>query len=161
MKTWLKILLGLFAILLILQIPFFNPEKNYTDEKPIAELTKKYKVPMDVQMHLYNACYDCHSNYTEYPWYYNIQPLSWWMDKHIDEAKRELNFSEFANYSPKRAAHKFHEIAEVMEYRAMPLEYYVNMHDKAKLTNAQYEAVINWAKKMEEEVTKKAQISKN
>ena len=25
------------------------------------------------------ACYDCHSNTTNYPWYSNIAPISWWI----------------------------------------------------------------------------------
>lgn len=149
MKTWLKILIAIVVVVLILQIPVFNPEKNYTEADPVDDIAFAYEVPMDVTMHLYSACYDCHSNYTEeYPWYYNIQPVSWWMDYHIDHAKEHVNFSEFAKYPPKKAAHVFHEIQEVMESRAMPLEYYVKMHEKAQLTDEQYRAVAQWAEKM-------------
>lgn len=155
MNIWLKILIALFVIFLIIQIPVFNPERNYTDAEPVDDIYTKYDMPMDVTMHLYNACYDCHSNYTEdYPWYYNIQPVSWWMDYHIDEAKKELNFSEFATYSPKKAAHKFHEIQEMMESHGMPLEYYVRMHEKAKLTDEQYQHVADWAEKMHTQLLK-------
>lgn len=155
MKNWSKVFIALLVAVLIIQIPVFNPEKNYTDADPVNDIAAKYEVPMDVLMHMYNACYDCHSNYTEdYPWYYNIQPVSWWMDNHIDAAKKELNFSEFATYSPKKAAHKFHEIQEVMNHKAMPLEYYVRMHDKAKLTDEHYRAVAEWAGKMHTKVLK-------
>lgn len=161
MKIWSKILMGIIIILLIIQIPVFNPEKNYTEADAVNAITTKYEVPMDVQMHLYNACYNCHSNYTEYPWYYNIQPISWWMDHHIDEAKAHLNFSEFASYSPQEAAHAFHEIQEVMEHQVMPLEYYTKMHEKAQLTDEEYKAVAEWAGKMSEKLLSKTSLEKN
>lgn len=161
MKTWLKILLGLVILFLIIQIPIFNPEKNHTDEDPVNDIAKKYEVPMNVLMHIYDGCYDCHSNYSEYPWYYNIQPISWWMDYHIDKAKANLNFSEFATLSRKDAAHKFHEIHEVMTEHTMPLEYYVRMHEKAQFTDEEYKAVAEWAAKLNEKLSSQPTSEQN
>lgn len=41
------------------------------------------------------ACFDCHSNEVEWPWYSNIAPVSWYVQSHVDEGRRELNFSEW------------------------------------------------------------------
>ncbi|MCG2462245.1 heme-binding domain-containing protein [Flavobacteriaceae bacterium F89] len=148
MKTWLKIVLAVVVVLLILQIPIFNPKKNYTDADTDVDITDKYDVPMDIQMDLYGACYNCHSNYTEnYPWYYNIQPVSWWMNHHIMEGKEELNFSEFATYPPDTAAVKFKKLHLVMREHTMPLKSYLWLHDEAKLTDKQYRHIAEWAKK--------------
>lgn len=150
MKTWLKIVLAVIVIFLILQIPIFNPEKNYTKADTHIDITDKYDVPMDIQMDLYGSCYNCHSNYTEnYPWYYNIQPVSWWMNHHIKEGKEHLNFSEFAAYPADTAAKKFKNLHAVMEHHAMPLESYLWLHDEAKLTDKQYKHIAEWAKKMQ------------
>ncbi|MCC6384024.1 MAG: heme-binding domain-containing protein [Bacteroidia bacterium] len=155
MIKWIKrFLFGLTGILLIIQIPVFNPKKNYADTEQTQEITKRFDVPMDIQMDLYTACYDCHSNYTEsYPWYYSIQPVSWWIAHHINEGKKELNFSEFASYSSGRVIKKFKEINEVMTDKSMPLKSYLLMHKEAKLTDEQYRDIAEWAKGMHDQLT--------
>lgn len=162
MKLSTKIILAIAAIFLILQLPFFQPKKNFTEAEPVNDISTAYDVPMDIQMSLYAACYDCHSNYTkDYPWYSYIQPVSWWIDKHIVEAKKELNFSEFATYTPKRAAKKFKEIAKEMEEKTMPLPSYTLMHKHARLSDSDTKDVIAWAKKMHDNVAAKLDSTKH
>ncbi len=157
MKRRTKIILTIVVILLVIQLPFFTPAKNTTEADPVNDIAKAYDVPMDIQMMVYNSCYDCHSNYTrEYPWYYHIQPVSWWMALHIHNAKKELNFSEFATYSPKKAAKKFDEIREQMEKKKMPIKSYRLMHSDVKLSDEEYKELAAWAKKMHTEVAAKA-----
>jgi len=153
MKTWLKIVLAGVVVFLILQIPIFNPKKNYVDADTDVDITDKYEVPMDIQMDLYGSCYNCHSNYTEnYPRYYNIQPVSWWMNGHIQDGKRALNFSEFATYPPDTAAVKFKNLHLVMKKHTMPLKSYLWLHDEAKLTDEQYLHIAEWAKKAQKKI---------
>lgn len=160
MKKWKKILLAIIIIILIIQLPVFTPPKNFTDKDSDITITDKYDVPMDIQMDIYTSCYSCHSNYTEnYPWYYHIQPVSWWMNNHIKTAKRHVNFSEFAAYSPKVAAKKFYELHKVMENKSMPLPSYLWMHDDAKLTDEQYRKIADWAQKMYEQTEAKTDSS--
>ena len=158
MKKRTKILIVILIIIAVIQLPFFTPVKNYASEKPANDIYNHYDVPMNVMMNLNNSCYDCHSNYTkEYPWYYHIQPVSWWMNLHIKQAQKHVNFSEFANYTPEQAAHKFKEIREQMEKRDMPLHSYLWMHDEAKMTEQEYKDVAEWAQRMEKEVLMKNQ----
>ena len=84
-----------------------------------------------------SACYDCHSNETVYPWYAKVQPFGWFLKDHIDEGRRELNFSTFASYEPRRQAKKLDEAAEQIENGGMPLESYTLIHKEAKLTAEQ------------------------
>ena len=91
------------------------------------------------------ACYDCHSNTTRYPWYANIQPVGWWLASHVNDGKQHLNFSEFAAYSPKRAAKKFDQIIDEVTDREMPLASYKLGHPDARLTNAQSKLLTDWA----------------
>lgn len=153
MKTWIKILIAVVILLLILQLPVFTPDKNYSKLEPVDDIALKYDVPMNVLMDLNESCYACHSNYTEkYPWYYNIQPVSWWMNKHIEDAKDELNFTEFAKYTPEKAAKKFKEIKETMDERTMPLRSYLWLHDEAKMSDKQYKRVAEWAEKQHDKL---------
>ncbi len=41
------------------------------------------------------ACFDCHSNETTWPWYSNVAPVSWLIQRDVDEGRRRLNFSEW------------------------------------------------------------------
>lgn len=151
-----KILLVIIAIFLIIQLPVFRPAKNFTDAEPVNDISKAYDVPMDIQMLLYDGCYSCHSNYTEkYFWYSNIQPVSWWMASHIRNAKKELNFSEFATYSPTRALKKFKEIEEEMQKKSMPLKSYTLTHKDARYSDQDYKDVMDWAVSMQKELTQK------
>lgn len=140
-----KILLALVAVLIIIQ--FIRPEKNLSDDQTM-DISTKYDVPADVKNILAVACNDCHSNKTVYPWYYNIQPVAWWMNEHIEDGKRHLNFSTFTSLSIARQNHKLEETVEMVEDNAMPLESYtaLGMHPEARLTTAQRERLISWAK---------------
>jgi hypothetical protein len=41
------------------------------------------------------ACFDCHSNETEWPAYAHIAPASWLVQHDVDEGRGVLNFSEW------------------------------------------------------------------
>lgn len=140
-----KILLGLLAIFVIIQ--FIRPEKNLSDDQ-LNAVSKKYEVPENVEAILKDACYDCHSNNTRYPWYAEVQPSAWWLAEHVNDGKRHLNFSDFVTRPIAVQNHKFEEIAEEVEKKGMPMaEYtYLGLHPEAKLTDDQRKIIIDWAK---------------
>ncbi|WP_020596646.1 heme-binding domain-containing protein [Spirosoma panaciterrae] len=145
-----KILIALLVILVLIQ--FFRPEKNQASGMSPNDITTKYAVPANVQTVLKRSCYDCHSNNTTYPWYNNIQPVAWWLSHHIDEGKRELNFSEFATYQPKRARHKLDEIEEVVNEGSMPIGSYLWIHGDAKVTPEDAKLLADWAKGLKNQI---------
>ena len=132
MKNLLKVLLVAFIILQFFRIDKTNPPVDKNSDF----LTLK-KTPENVATLVKSACYDCHSNETVYPWYANVQPFGWFLKDHIDEGRRELNFSTFASYEPRRQAKKLDEAAEQIENGGMPLESYTLIHKEAKLTAEQ------------------------
>ena len=129
-----KILLVLAIVLIVIQ--FIHPTKNQQTNILDSDITKVRSVPEDVQQLLKTACYDCHSNNTVYPWYNNIQPVAWWLNKHVNNGKKHLNFSEFGAYDEKKAKHKLHELVETLEKNEMPLFSYTIIHKDAKLNDA-------------------------
>jgi uncharacterized membrane protein len=143
MKLLTKILLGLTLVLLLAQ--FVRPEKNQAFDTQPNDIFTKYPASAEVQAIAKKACYDCHSNNTVYPWYANVQPLSWWINDHVQEGKGELNFSEFTTYSPKRARHKLEEVAEQVNEHEMPLNSYTWIHAEARLTDAERKVLADWA----------------
>lgn len=140
-----KILLALLAILVIIQ--FFRPERNESNDGTYA-ITKTYEVPAEVDEILKVSCNDCHSNKTVYPWYANVQPVAWWLNDHVEDGKRHLNFSEFTNRPIAIQNHKWEEVAEMVEKKEMPLKdyTYLGLHSEANLSDEQREVLISWAK---------------
>ncbi len=134
-KKFLIVLLIIFVI-----IQFIRPERNLGER----ETENTIFVTQEVGRILQTSCYDCHSNYTNYPWYTNIQPLGWWMNHHVNEGKEELNFSEYEAYSLKRKLHKLKEIKEQIEEGEMPISSYTIQHGEATLSPEQKEILIKW-----------------
>lgn len=143
MKTSAKILLGLGAVLVVAQA--VRPMSNHGTVAGPNHIGKLAPVPAEVDAILQRACYDCHSNATHYPWYANVQPIGWWLEKHVRDGKRHLNFSEFSTYTLKRATRKLEETAEEVREHKMPLDSYTWMHRDAKLTDAEIKTLADWA----------------
>ena len=127
-KIFIFIVLA-FALLQIFQIDKTNPPVDQN-----ADFLTLKKTPKNIATLIKSACYDCHSNETSYPWYANVQPFGWFLKDHINEGRRELNFSTFAAYEPRRQAKKLDEAAELIQNGEMPLESYTLIHKEAKLT---------------------------
>ena len=144
MKKILKrILLALLIIFILIQ--FIRPAKNRSEGISANDISTKYPVPDSVQAILKVACYDCHSNNTRYPWYEEIQPVAWWLNNHIKDGKRGLNFSEFTSYRIKKQFHRLDDINKQVKKNEMPLSSYTLIHTDAKLTEGQKLAIAAWA----------------
>lgn len=85
------------------------------------------------------ACFDCHSHETAWPWYTNVAPVSWMIQRHVDEGREKLNFSDWGNSRER----ELDEIAEVILEGEMPLPNYLPMHPEARLTPAEKQALID------------------
>jgi exonuclease VII small subunit len=141
----------LLVILVALQL--YRPARNISTATPDTDIVTAYAVPQNVAEILHRACYDCHSNNTNYPWYSNIQPLGIWLADHIDEGKDELNFSEFGSFKARRKLKKTREIVDELEEGAMPLESYTLIHKEAVLTAAEKQLIIEWAKGLGQKIS--------
>jgi hypothetical protein len=142
MKFFKKILLALFLLLIAIQ--FIHPKKNESTEVLATDISKTYVVPADVQTILAKACNDCHSNNTKYPWYNNIQPVAWWLNDHVNDGKRHLNFSEFGSYRIARQYKKLDECIDEVKEGDMPLSSYTWIHKDAILTETEKQSLYTW-----------------
>lgn len=143
MKKYAKpVLLALAAIFILSQ--FIRPAKNLSNDQS-NNVSRKYPVPDSVQAILKVACNDCHSNFTVYPWYAEVQPVASWLASHVSDGKRHLNFSTFT--APRVAVqnHKFEEIIDMVKEGEMPLASYTWIHRDAILDDQQKETLIQWA----------------
>ncbi|MCJ7533370.1 MAG: heme-binding domain-containing protein [Anaerolineales bacterium] len=75
------------------------------------------------------ACFDCHSNETIWPWYSNIAPMSWLVQRDVDVARSRMNFSDWGRISVEVG-----EIIEIVSEGEMPPFQYLLMHPGARLS---------------------------
>ena len=133
-------------------IQFFPIDKTNPTTNEGMDFLKIKNTPEPIAKLIRNSCYDCHSNETKYPFYSNIQPVAWLLKNHIDEGRKELNFSTFATYDPKRQAHKLEEAAEYVEQKNMPLESYTLGHSDAKLSDEQRKQLVNYFRMVQKQI---------
>jgi len=148
MKKKTKILIGILILLIVIQ--FVKPARNNGNAFGRNDFTHELQISDTVMRILKVSCFDCHSNHTNYPWYAEINPVGWWLNHHVNEGKKELNFSEFVTYSPKRQDKKLEEIADQVKEHEMPLSSYTLIHKDAKLDKEQIAALVQWSEKARE-----------
>jgi hypothetical protein len=143
----MKIFLKIFFILLLagfIIIQFYQPEKNTGEQLTETDLVWSTDIPSELANKLMTSCYDCHSNYTHYPWYGYISPVSWLLDKHIREGKEKLNFSIWADYSKKEKIVFLGGICNEMLDMKMPLPVYEQLHVEARLSAEDIFMICDW-----------------
>ena len=138
-----KIFIVLLVALIIIQ--FIHQKKNKAEGEQINYIGNAFNVTNEVKVILAKACNDCHTNNTNYPWYINIQPVDWWMNHHVNDGKKELNFDEYINKNLRFQYHKMEEIDEMIKEGEMPLDSYTWIHKDAKLTEKEKSTLMNWA----------------
>ncbi|WP_431611438.1 heme-binding domain-containing protein [Chryseobacterium sp. 'Rf worker isolate 10'] len=144
MKQILKRIL-VFVLFVFIAIQWYQPAFNVNKGEAAAkDFTRLYKMPAEVKTLFRNSCYDCHSNNTDYAWYDYIQPTRMLVEDHINEAKDDLNFSEWESYSNRKQERLLNSIKEQIVNRKMPLSSYALMHSKAKLSDDEIKKITDW-----------------
>ena len=126
-RRWLfRVGVGLLGTLLAIQlVPYGRDHTN-----PPVRSEPPWDLPTTRAL-AKQACFDCHSNETEWPAYASIAPASWLVQRDVDEGRAVLNFSEWQR--PQEEATKASE--ELMEGE-MPPKAYLLMHAHAHLSTA-------------------------
>ena len=137
MKKWLR-LAGVAAAVALIALQFIPIDRTNPPARGQPPASP------EVQAILRRACYDCHSNETNWPWYSRVAPASLLMSRDVKEGRREVNFSTWENYDARRRARKLNEIAKEVREGDMPPWYYTPIHPDAKLSAADRELIINW-----------------
>lgn len=138
-----KISLALLTGLILLQ--FYQPARNKSDGQDLSkDFVTIYNAPDSIKKILHTSCYDCHSNNTNYLWYDYIQPARMFVESRISNGKKELNFSQWADYSNRKQNSKLERIIKEVKQGDMPLKSYTILHTSAKLNADEKEQLINW-----------------
>jgi hypothetical protein len=131
-KTILRILALSVAGLIVLAqlVPYGRDHKN-----PAVASEPAWDHPSTRALAA-RACFDCHSNETQWPWYSRLAPTSWLVQNHVDEGRETLNFSQW-NRGYKEARQASEKVLE----GSMPPRSYLLLHAEARLQPAERTAL--------------------
>ena len=127
MRTWItRGVLVLAALAVAIQfVPYGRDHSNPpVTEEPVWDSAETRELAV-------RACFDCHSNETEWPWYSNIAPISWLTQHDVDEGREHLNYSEW------NRSQEGEESAETVREGSMPPWVFTLTHPDARLTDAE------------------------
>jgi mono/diheme cytochrome c family protein len=129
LRWGLGVLAGLFVLLQA--VPYGRAHRN-----PPVVAEPSWDRP-ETRALAVRACYDCHSNETKWPWYSHVAPISWLVQRDVDQGRTALNFSEW-NRGQKEA----HEAAETVQEGEMPLRAYLFAHPEAHLSGSERQSLV-------------------
>ena len=140
LKAAAAFLLALFA-----GVQFVRPGRVNPPAVAGQSLEECARVPPEVAGVLKRSCMDCHSHRTDWPWYSNVAPASWFVIDHVNHGRRRLNFSRWGEYDGRRAARLLKNICLTAKAGEMPLDSYTLVHRGARLTPADVQSLCDWA----------------
>jgi Haem-binding domain len=127
------------AICLVLLAAQFVPVQR-TNPPSLGTLS----APPEIEAKLRRACYDCHSNETQWPWYSRVAPVSWFIVCDVTRGRKEVNFSEWGSYYPATRRRKLEWIGRSLHEEKMPPWPYRLMHPGARLSETDLAALERW-----------------
>ncbi len=135
-RRWLRALvLAAGAVVVLFALAQAIPYgRAHTNPPVVAE--PEWDSPLTRQLAV-RACFDCHSNLTQWPWDSNVAPSSWLVQRDVNEGRSILNFSEW-----NRPQVDVQEIYEVVAGGGMPPWYYKLMHPRARLSAAERQQLL-------------------
>lgn len=141
-KTLKWILIVCLGLLVLAQ--FVGPAR--TNPAADRSLALESIVQVDPKVHwiLERSCADCHSNYTRWPWYAHVAPVSWFVIGHVNDGRKDLNFSEWGRYDKLGQQGRLKQMCKLATIGAMPLSSYTPLHPGSKLTAEDVKALCDW-----------------
>ena len=121
--SWLGI--SVLGILLVIQLVPYG--RNHVNPPIVSEPVWDSPATRELAK---QACFDCHSNETQWPVYASVAPISWLVQHDVDEGRAVLNFSEWQR--PQKEAS---ESAAAVQEGEMPPAMYRLMHGHARLSS--------------------------
>lgn len=133
-----KIIIGIVVTAVVIQ--FIPYGKTYTNPAIVSEPT--WDSPRTKEL-FNNACANCHSHQTAYPWYSKIAPISWLIQSDVDEGREHFNVSVWGV----QKKNKGDDAAKELRGGDMPPWFYLPTHPEARLTDTEKKELMNGLEK--------------
>ena len=95
---------------------------------------------------LERSCQSCHSEKTDWPWYSYVAPMSWLIEKDVDQGRSHMNLSHWNEYSIEQQQEILAKLSAVVRNRQMPLPRYTMLHPEARLSNSEIDQIYRWTR---------------
>lgn len=138
MKMKMKILAAVAVTAVAIQ--FIPYGKDHTNPPAMSE--PQWDSPKTKEL-FNNTCANCHSNQTIYPWYSNIAPVSWLLERDVTEGREHFNVSMLGI----QKKNKVKDAAKELREGEMPPIFYLPTHPEARLSDTQKQDLINGLEK--------------
>ena len=126
-------------------LQFIRPARTNPPVDESRTIQKHTQITPEVASILDRSCNDCHSNQTRWPWYSNVAPISWFVIDHVNVGRRELNFSDWAQYSLEDQTGLLKKMCREVTEGEMPMKSYLRMHGEAVLSADDVKTLCDWA----------------
>jgi cytochrome c551/c552 len=131
-------------VVLFLGIQLMRPARSNPAVDESQTIEARTQMTPEVKAIFERSCNDCHSNKTVWPWYTNVAPISWWIAGHINDARQNMNLSEWGKLDRDHQDRKLRQICDEVTDSGMPLPSYLPMHPKAKLSDQDKKTLCDW-----------------
>jgi hypothetical protein len=152
-----------FAIIVALvfaAIQFVRPARTNPQIVEGQAIENHVTVTPEVASILSRSCKDCHSHRTEWPWYTNVAPISWWITDHVNHGRSHLNFSEWSKLDDAEAGELLDEICSEVKREQMPLPSYLIAHRDATLSPSDRSTLCGWAETESQRIAERRNASR-
>lgn len=144
--------IGIIALTGFIIAQFFRPERENPSFDTHQSIWADTHLTSKVKSIFQRSCINCHSFETDWPWYSNISPISWWIAHHVESGRKHLNFSTWLNRPPEKRISKLESIMEEVHSNRMPMPSYLLLHDSARLSKDDITVLEEWIKLYQEQV---------
>ncbi len=141
-RRLLKLLFWILVLFVVIQ--FIPAKKPPVSEQNPNDFIRTAHVPDSVAVLFKNACYDCHSNQTVYPWYTYVAPASWLIVRDVKDGRKHVNFSEWNSFKITKKLKVLDKAADEIKSGDMPFWPFLIMHPKARLTKKERKIMVEW-----------------
>jgi mono/diheme cytochrome c family protein len=120
-----------FTLLTIAGLGLVTQLVPYGREHPMPEVDREpdWDRPRTREL-FFRACKNCHSNETQWPWYSFVAPISWLVQRDVEEGRSHFNVSQWG-----REENHGDEAGRLVREGEMPPWFYLPLHPDEHLSD--------------------------
>jgi len=146
LKKWFRVIaiggVCLAGLASILVHPFGAVKKSVSGKPLLGGAVVDRAVIQIVE----RSCQNCHSERTDWPWYSYAAPMSWLIERDVQQGRSHMNLSHWDEYSIEKQQEILAELSAVVRNRQMPLPRYTRLHPEARLSDSEIDRIYRWAR---------------
>lgn len=123
--------------------PFGNPRS--VSGSP-GQVFAGAQIPEALRELVQRKCGNCHSESVEWPFYSQVAPMSWLVERDVSEARAHMNLSRWDAYGNQDKLGLLARLATKARSGEMPPARYTAIHRDSKLLPNEQDALYEWTK---------------